>query len=169
MSTEPTEEQLARACYLRGESWLFDDQIAHEVGCDGNTLRAALRRGMQDGASRLYAEFSRSYIAASNQVESHALLLIQQGGKDWQRAAWWLERWAPKRWGNKVPDAGPREKVDISELIDEIAERQRTLSELLAQAPPELEAAIIANRGTVLKLLAEHADTPAGVMAPAES
>ena len=97
MRIEPTEEQLARACYLRGESWLFDDQIAHEVGIDGNTLRAALKRGMQHNADAVYAEFARNYIVASNQVESHALLLIQQGGKDWQRAAWWLERWAPRR------------------------------------------------------------------------
>lgn len=150
---EPSVDQLVRACALRANSWLFDDQIAHECGVDGNTLRAALRRGMQPGADRVYAGFARDYIAASNEVESHALTMIQQGGKDWQRAAWWLERWAPRRWGTKVPEAGPKEKVDIGDLISEIAERQRTLAELIAEPPPELEAALKANREKVIGLL----------------
>lgn len=154
MKTEPTPMQLHHACELRASSWLFDDQIAHEVGIDGNTLRACLRRGMQPGATEVYAGFAEDYIKASNAAEERALTMVQAGGKDWQRAAWWLERWAPRRWGAKVPEAGPKEKVDVADLIEEIAERQRTLAELLAAPPDELVAAMRANKETVLALVA---------------
>jgi hypothetical protein len=62
-----------------------------------------------------------------------------------------------------VPVGGPREKVDIGELIDEIAARQRTLSELMASPPPELLEAMKANREALLPLLcAESTVTPKG-------
>lgn len=161
--TEPTRQQLESALALRRDTWLFDDQIAHEVGLDGATLRAIISKGMRDDPSTLAAQFASNYIQASNDLESQALERVQSGIKGWESSAWLLERWAPRRWGKLVPVGGPREKVDISELIDEIAARQRTLSELMAAPPPELLDAMRAHREALMPLLcAETTITPQG-------
>jgi hypothetical protein len=153
LPSEPTRQQLDAALELRRTTWLFDDQIAHEVGLDGATLRAAISRGMRDDPSTMYAQFAGHYIQASNDLEAQALVRVQSGIKGWEASAWLLERWAPRRWGKSVPVGGPKEKLDVGELIDEIAARQRTLSELMAAPPPELAEAMRANRGAVLALL----------------
>lgn len=161
--TEPTRQQLEAALALRRDTWLFDDQIAHEVGLDGATLRATISKGMRDDPSTMAAQFAANYIQASNDLESQALERVQSGIKGWESSAWLLERWAPRRWGKLVPVGGPREKVDISELIDEIAARQRTLSELMAAPPPELLDAMRAHREALMPLLcAETAITQQG-------
>ena len=161
--SEPTRRQLEAALELRRDTWLFDDQIAHEVGLDGATLRAIISKGMRDDPSTMAAQFAANYIQASNDLESQALERVQSGIKGWESSAWLLERWAPRRWGKLVPVGGPREKVDISELIDEIAARQRTLSELMAAPPPELLDAMRAHREALVPLLcAETAITPQG-------
>lgn len=161
--TEPTRQQLEAALVLRRDTWLFDDQIAHEVGLDGATLRAIISKGMRDDPSTMAAQFAANYIQASNDLESQALERVQSGIKGWESSAWLLERWAPRRWGKLVPVGGPREKVDISELIDEIAARQRTLSELMAAPPPELLDAMRAHRDALMPLLcSETAITPQG-------
>lgn len=157
MPSEPSRDQLDAALELRRGTWLFDDQIAHEVGLDGATLRAAISRGMRDDPSTMYAQFAANYIQASNDLESQALGRVQSGIKGWEASAWLLERWAPRRWGKLVPATGPREKLDVGDLIDQIAERQRTLRELMAAPTPELAEAMRASRGTLLALLAEDA------------
>lgn len=156
--TEPTQQQLDAALEMRRSSWLLDDQIAHEVGLDGATLRATLSRGMRDDPSTMFAQFAAHYIQASNDLEANALNRIQSGIKGWEASAWLLERWAPRRWGKHVPEAGPREKIDVGVLIDEIAARQRTLSELMAAPPPELLDALRANREALLPLLCAESD-----------
>lgn len=161
--SKPTRQQLEAALALRRDTWLFDDQIAHEVGLDGATLRATISKGMRDDPSTMAAQFAANYIQASNDLESQALERVQSGIKGWESSAWLLERWAPRRWGKLVPVGGPREKVDISELIDEIAARQRTLSELMAAPPPELLDAMRAHREALMPLLcAETGVTPQG-------
>jgi len=161
--SEPTREQLDAALEARRNTWLFDDQIAHEVGLDGATLRGVITRGMREDPSTMCAQFAAHYIQASNDLEAQALARVQSGIKGWEASAWLLERWAPKRWGKLVPVGGPREKVDVSELIDEIAARQRTLNELMAAPPPELAEAIRANRAALLPLLCAESDsTPMG-------
>jgi hypothetical protein len=163
LQSEPTRQQLDAALELRRNTWLFDDQIAHEVGLDGATLRATISRGMRDDPSTMFAQFAANYIQASNDIELKALDRVQSGIKGWEASAWLLERWAPRRWGKLVPVGGPREKVDIGELIDEIAARQRTLSELMASPPPELLEAMRANASTLAPLLcAESVITPKG-------
>lgn len=163
MPSEPTQQQLDAALDLRRETWLFDDQIAHEVGLDGATLRAVISRGMRDDPSTMCAQFAANYIQASNDLEAQALARVQSGIKGWESSAWLLERWAPRRWGKLVPVGGPRERVDIGELIDEIAARQRTLGELMSAPPPELLDAMRANREALLPLLcAESGVTPGG-------
>ncbi len=161
--SEPTRQQLGAALELRRTTWLLDDQIAHEVGLDGATLRAALTRGMRDDPSTMCAQFAAQYIQASNDLEASALARVQTGIKGWESSAWLLERWAPRRWGKHVPEAGPREKIDVGVLIDEIAARQRTLNELMAAPPPELVEALRANKEQLLPLLsAESEVTPTG-------
>lgn len=160
MLSEPSRGQLDAALELRRTTWLFDDQIAHEVGLDGATLRAAISRGMRDDPSTMYAQFAQNYIQSSNDLEAQALARVQSGIKGWEASAWLLERWAPRRWGKHVPASGPREKVEVGDLIDEIAARQRTLRELMAAPPPELAEAIRANRETVLQICAESDITP---------
>jgi hypothetical protein len=163
LSAEPTQQQLDAALELRRNTWLFDDQIAHEVGLDGATLRATISRGMRDDPSTMFAQFAANYIQASNDIEIKALDRVACGIKGWESTAWLLERWAPRRWGKLVPVGGPREKVDIGELIDEIAARQRTLSELMAAPPPELLEAMRANAATLAPLLCAESDvTPRG-------
>ncbi len=163
LSAEPTQQQLDAALELRRETWLFDDQIAHEVGLDGATLRAVISRGMRDEPHTMCAQFAAQYIQASNDLEGQALARVQSGIKGWEASAWLLERWAPRRWGKLVPSGGPREKVDIGDLIDEIAARQRTLSELMAAPPPELLDAMRANAAHLLPLLgSESGVTPKG-------
>lgn len=163
MPSEPSRQQLEAALELRRGTWLFDDQIAHEVGLDGATLRAAIGRGMRDDPSTMCAQFAQMYIQASNDLEAQALVRVQSGIKGWEASAWLLERWAPRRWGKLVPTTGPREKVEIGDIIDEIAARQRTLNELMAAPPPELVEAIRANREALMPLLcAESTITPKG-------
>jgi hypothetical protein len=58
-----------------------------------------------------------------------------------------------------VPASGPREKVEVGDLIDEIAARQRTLRELFAAPTPEMAEAMVASRETILALLTEGAGT----------
>ncbi len=162
-TTEPSRQQLDAALELRRTSWLFDDQIAHEVGLDGATLRVAISRGMRDDPSTMFAQFAANYIQASNDLEAQALCRVQSGIKGWEASAWLLERWAPRRWGKLVPASGPREKVEVGDLIDEIAARQRTLRELMAAPTPELAEAMLASRETILALLcASPEDTPRG-------
>jgi hypothetical protein len=163
LPSEPTRGQLDAALELRRTTWLFDDQIAHEVGLDGATLRAVISRGMRDDPDTMCAQFAANYIQASNDVEAGALSRVQTGIKGWESSAWLLERWAPRRWGKLVPVGGPREKVDIGELIDEIAARQRTLDELMGAPPPELIEAMRANKDALMMLLcAESEVTPGG-------
>jgi hypothetical protein len=133
------------------------------VGLDGATLRAVISRGMRDDPSTMCAQFAANYIQASNDIELKALDRVSCGIKGWEASAWLLERWAPRRWGKLVPVGGPREKVDIGELIDEIAARQRTLSELFAAPTPEMLEAMRANAATLAPLLcAESGVTPTG-------
>lgn len=166
---EPTQRQLDTALELRRNTWLFDDQIAHECGLDGATLRAVISKGMRDDPSTMAAQFAANYIQASNDLEIRALERVQSGIKGWEASAWLLERWAPRRWGKLVPVGGPREKVDIGELIDEIAARQRTLRELMAAPPPEMLDAMRAAKETLLPLLcADSGITPVGESADGE-
>lgn len=160
---EPTRQQLDAALELRRSTWLLDDQIAHECGLDGATLRAVISRGMRDEPETMCAQFAAAYIQASNDLEAQGLARVQSGIKGWEASAWLLERWAPRRWGKLVPVGGPREKVDVSDIIDEIAARQRTLNELMAAPPPELVEAIRANRDALMPLLCAEANiTPEG-------
>lgn len=163
MPSEPTRQQLDAALELRRTTWLFDDQIAHECGLDGATLRAAISRGMRDGPETMCAQFAQGYIQASNDLEAQALIRVQSGIKGWEASAWLLERWAPRRWGKLVPVGGPREKVDVSDLIDEIAARQRTLNELMAAPPPELLEAMRAHREALMPLLCADSGVTPGV------
>lgn len=158
MPSEPTRQQLDAALEIRRSTWLFDDQIAHEVGLDGATLRAAITRGMRDDPSSMFAQFAEHYIRASNDLEAQALVRVQSGIKGWEASAWLLERWAPRRWGKNVPVGGPREKVEIGDLIDEIAARQRTLDELMAAPTTELLDAMRRNRDALLPLLCAETD-----------
>ena len=115
----------------RRSSRLFDEQIAIRCGLEGKTLRRWLTMGVTEGAQEPYLSFTREYAEAGIQVEDQALEEIREGregnqGGSWKATAWWLERWKPTRWGARVPEAGPRECVDIQQLVEDAGRRALT-------------------------------------------
>lgn len=143
----------------RRTTWLFDTQVALRCGVEAKTLKRWLTMGLSVGAQEPFLSFTREYAEASIYVEAQCLEAIKEGkeGKDggsWKAAAWFLERWKPTRWGNRVPEAGPREDIDIQQLVEDSEHRVETLTELLSDPPAELEKAMRANREAILALLA---------------
>lgn len=156
--SELTPELHAALVEARRTSRLFDAQVAQRCGVEQNTLRRWLTMGVSEGAQEPFLTFARDYSEASVEVEEEALQDIARGdngkmGGDWKAAAWWLERWKPTRWGARVPEAGPKEDIDIQQLAREAAQRVETLGELFSDPPPELEKAIRQNREAILALL----------------
>lgn len=142
---------------------LFFTQVCIRCGVDAKTVKRWLTMGVQEGAQEPYLSFAREFAEAEIQAEDDALEVIARGqdakgGCDWKAVAWWLERWKPTRWGARVPEAGPREDVDMQQLIEDSERRSETLVELLADPPPELEKAMRQNREAILAMLAQ--DTP---------
>lgn len=142
----------------RTESYLFDEQVALKNGVERETLKRWLALGVAEHAQEPYLSFAKDYSEASIACEEKALEEIRdarqgKGERDWKATAWWLERWRPMRWGSKVPDAGPRESIDLQQLVEQNEERKTTLAELFDEPPPELEAAMHAKRDRILALL----------------
>lgn len=150
---------------LRRSSFLFDEQVGQKCGVERNTLKRWLGMGVTEGAQEPYLSFARDYSEASIEVENKALnaILEAKQGKDnddWRAIAWWLERWKPTRWGKCVPEAGPREDIDIQHLVQDAVHRTQTLAELFEQPPPELEKAMRQNREAILAVLAQEPAEP---------
>jgi hypothetical protein len=142
---------------------LFDTQVAIKCGVEAKTLKRWLTMGLSEEAVEPFASFTREYADAAIEVEDQALEEIREGkdakaGGDWKATAWWLERWKPTRWGARVPESGPREDIDIQQLVEDAERRRETLLELFADPPPELEKAMRQNRDAILALLG--ADAP---------
>lgn len=160
-----TPELAKQLVSVRSTSKLFDTQVAQRCGISAGTLRWWLTKGLREEAEEPYVSFAKDYSdAAINQEDAEVdnLLLGRdaKNGGDWKASAWWLERRHPKRWGNRVPEAGPSEDVQIQDILLEAAERKRTLAELLDDPPPELLAALKESRAKLEALLAED-DPPA--------
>lgn len=158
--TELTPELHKRLVSMRSTSKLFDTQVAQRCGIAASTLKWWLTKGLLEGAEEPFASFAKEYSDATIAQEDatlDALLLGENGktGNDWKAHAWWLERRHPKRWGNRVPEAGPSEDIQIQDILLEAAERKRTLAELLDDPPPELIAAIKGSREKLAAILAE--------------
>lgn len=137
---------------------LFDTQVALRCGVEAKTLKRWLAMGVSEWAQEPYLSFAREYSDASIEVEEQALDDIARGdtgkmGGDWKATAWWLERWKPTRWGKNVPESGPREDIDVQQLVEDTERRTQTLTELLSDPPPELEKAMRQNRDAILALL----------------
>jgi hypothetical protein len=149
---------------LRRTTRLFDTQIALKCGVADATLRTWVAMGVREGAQEPYLTFSQEYSDASIDVENEALEVVREGksgkeGGDWKAAAWFLERFRCCRWGNsdRVPQGGPKEALDVQQIIEAGEERKRTLTELFDEPPPELVAAMVASKDRILALLSESA------------
>ena len=78
---------------------------------------------------------------------------------DWRSAAWFLERRWPKRWGQPRDGmVSGQDALPLSQLLEAATNRQNDLDELLANPPPELEAALLKRKDTILALLAASPD-----------
>lgn len=168
--TELTPELHKQLVSVRSTSKLFDTQVAQRCGIAASTLKWWLTKGLLEDAEEPYASFAKAYSDAAIAQEDKVLDELLEGrdakmGGDWKAKAWWLERRHPKRWGNRVPETGPTEDIQIQDILLEAAERRRTLSELLDDPPPELVAALQESRDKVLAVLNEK--EPAGATPPA--
>lgn len=167
VGAELTRELHLALVSTRADSYLFDEQIALKNGVERDTLKRWLSLGVAENASEPFASFAKDYSEASIECEEKALEEIRdarqgKGERDWRATAWWLERWRPLRWGARVPDAGPRESIDVQVLVEQNEARQRTLLELLDDPPPELEAALLAKRERILALLSATPELDSG-------
>lgn len=158
---ELTEELAKRLVALRRSSRLFDAQVAQRCGISGGTLRYWLAKGVSERAPELYARFAQQYTDAAVEVEDESLDKVLAGesgkhGNDWKAHAWFLSRWRPQRWGERVPERGPAEAIDIEALVLESQERKRSLAELFADPPDELLAALRENREAVEAVLKDE-------------
>jgi hypothetical protein len=165
VDAELTPELHEALVECRRSTRLFDAQVGQKCGVEAKTLRRWLTMGVTEGAQEPYLSFTREYSDASIQVEEDAIQDIVRGdtgkmGGDWRATAWWLERWKPTRWGRHVPEAGPREDIDVQQLVQEAEHRVATLGELFAEPPPELEKAMRQNRESILALLQQTAGLP---------
>lgn len=168
VAAELTPERHEALVECRRTTRLFDTQVAQRCGVEGKTLRRWLTMGLAEDAQEPYLSFTREYAEAGIEVEVEALEEIRDGqsgkgpgqGADWKATAWWLERWKPTRWGNRVPESGPRDDIDIQQLVDESERRTRTLLELFDDPPLELEKAMRQKREAILALLAPEPEKP---------
>ena len=140
-------------------SRLFDAQIAIRNNLHPGTLRLWLKLGLQEFATEPYKTFAERYAKAQIETEAEQVRLAIEGG---QRTAsgsiWWLERKYPKRWGNRQPESGPTDSVDIEGIINQATADSASLVELLRDPPPELLAAMSKAKPELLALLAAVGD-----------
>jgi len=153
MLTPDLQEKLI---HLRSTKHLFDSEIAFRCGVSDRTLYRWISLGLDEDAKQPYKDFAQQYINAVIDQEDEVLEMVLKGhngknGSDWRAGSWWLERRHPTRWGNKFPDGAPG--FDVRELLEANEQRHQTLNELLAEPPPELEAALIDNREAILAIL----------------
>lgn len=163
--TELTPELSKQLVAMRSSSKLFDTQVAQRCGIAASTLKWWLTKGLLENAEEPYASFAKAYSDAAIAQEDAVLDELLEGkdsrtGGDWKAQAWWLERRHPKRWGNRVPEAGPTEDIQIQDILLEAAQRKLSLAELLDDPPPELVAALKESRAKLEAILAEE-DSPA--------
>lgn len=165
-NSELTPELHSALVEARRTSRLFDAQVALRCGVEARTLRRWLQMGVSEDAQEPFLSFARDYSDASVAVEDEALEDVKagetgkMGGPHWQSAAWFLERWKPRRWGKCVPEAGPVEDIDMQVLADEAEKRATTLAELFDDPPLELEKAMRQNREKILALLQAPDELP---------
>lgn len=155
--TALTAELARELVELRRTTRLFDTQIALKCGIADSTLRGWVSMGLAEDAKEPFLSFAKEYSDASIDVEDRALKNIEEHHEEWKADAWFLERFRPMRYAlERVPQGGPREALDVQQLIEAGAERKRTLVELLSEPPPELVSALVACKAQVLALLQEQ-------------
>ncbi len=155
-AAELTPELHEALVECRRRSRMFDAQVGQRCGVEAGTLRRWLRMGLAEDAQEPYLSFARDYSDASTELENEALEQVCNGLLDgWKATAWWLERWAPTRWGAQVPVGGPRDAINIQSLVEESERRSPTLDALFSDPPPELENAMRQNREAILAILAQ--------------
>jgi hypothetical protein len=138
---------------LRKRSLLFDAQIGLRCGLHPDTIRHWLKLGLQKDAHEPYKTFAQRYSDAKLHVEEQQLKRGAERGKDGAGNRWWLEKSIPKRYGVAVPASGPPQAIEIEDLLKEIAEQPRTLDELLADPPLELQEAMVRNAAAIRSFL----------------
>lgn len=96
--TPEVQDRLLAA--IRAGNYL-DTSAAH-AGIHRDTLHAWMRDGANAKSPELQ-EFSDAVQKAIGDAESmHVARIAAASSKQWQAAAWWLERRYPDRWGQKL-------------------------------------------------------------------
>jgi hypothetical protein len=150
----------------RRKSRLFDEQVGLRYGVEFGTLERWMMLGFAEDAQEPYRTFARAYSDASIELEAEVLEGIGDartggGNPDWKADAWWLERWRPGRWGKSVPAAGPREAINVQELLEHREQRTRTIAELFDEPPDELRAAMLEKREEIIAFFDAEKEEPA--------
>lgn len=97
---------------------------AQAAGISHQTFYNWLERG-EKAESGIYFEFFEAIKKAESEAEQYHVANIKKASKkQWQAAAWWLERKFPDRWGRR-----DRQQVDLSgslgiQIIDDIPRDQ---------------------------------------------
>ncbi len=102
----------------------YRSDACHYVGIQYETLRAWLRRGEARNARRVLRILRRGSSRPRRPPRIKALGTVRTAmDKNWQAAAWYLERKNPQEWGNRQrhehtgKDGGPiRTQLRIGEL-----------------------------------------------------
>lgn len=131
---------------------VFDSQVALYCGISPNTLKNWITWGLLPDAKEPYRTFAEEYTKVQITQEAWALRQIRRGTKgcdaqwrpgDWKAAAWYLERRFPRRWSPSFqPASGPTEAFDVEAILTTGEQRLESLTEVLKNATPELEAAM---------------------------
>lgn len=140
---------------------LFDNQIAILNNVAPYTLEYWLKVGLRENAAEPYRSFAERYTKAKIIDEGENLIKIKeasdpqpQGMKpgDFRARAWYLERRYPKRWNPAfVPPTGPSEDIDPEALLKQLDEQHDNLVDLIRNAPPELQEAMVEAREDIMK------------------
>lgn len=102
----------------------YVETAAAAAGVDRMTIRAWLKRGAREKVGR-YAKFSRDVGKALGEAEASLLALIATaayGSKQWQAAAWILERKFPQRYGRRIQVEEAAERSTDNAIMEKIAE-----------------------------------------------
>ena len=102
----------------------YKETAAAAAGIGESTLYSWQERGEREteaGETTIYTEFLEAIKKAEAQAEANCIQIIHEAApKNWQAAAWYLERKHYQRWGRKdKQQVEVTNKTDLKELTDE--------------------------------------------------
>ncbi|MDA8087028.1 MAG: hypothetical protein M0Z75_10055 [Nitrospiraceae bacterium] len=96
-----TSELQAKLCSAIAEGNYYETACKH-AGIDYSTFRKWILRGEKGKEGDRFFEFCEAIKKAESEAEMKCTqVILKSAAKNWQAAAWWLERRYPARWGRE--------------------------------------------------------------------